>query len=52
VPLVQVARDRPAGDREQHRVELFLGALLDTDLPALAVERQEVGTSEGDEVTD
>jgi hypothetical protein len=50
VPLVQVARDRPAGDRKQHRVELFLGALLDQDLPALAVERQKVGASEGDEV--
>jgi hypothetical protein len=52
VPLVQVARDRPARDREQDRVELFLGALLDQDLPALLAERNEVGASEGDEVAD
>ena len=42
----------PARDREQHRVELVVGALLDPDLPALVVERDDVGAGERHQVAD
>ena len=42
----------PARHRLENRVELLVGALLDSDLPALSLELDEVGAGERDEVAD
>jgi hypothetical protein len=52
VPVLELAGGGPACDREQDGVELLCGRLLDPHLPALALERQQVGTRERDEVAD
>jgi hypothetical protein len=36
----------------ENRVELLVGALLDPDLPALSLERDEIGAGERNEVAD
>ena len=51
-PLLELAGDGPARDGEQHRVELVLGAALDQDLPALVLERHQVGAGERHQVAD
>jgi hypothetical protein len=42
----------PARDRVEDSVELVLRALLDADLPAVALERDEVDAGESDEIAD
>jgi len=50
VGLLELAVGRPARDRVQYGVELVLGALLDPYLPALVVQRDEIGLRKRDEV--
>ena len=46
------ARRGPARHREQDGIQRILAAVLDPHLPALAVERHEVGPREWHEIAD
>jgi hypothetical protein len=52
VAPAELARGGPARDRQQDGVELVLGALLDTNLPPLAVQRQQVSLCERHQIVD
>jgi hypothetical protein len=50
--VLELARNGPARDREQDCVEFVVRAVLDKNLPALVLERHQVGADERHQVAD